>query len=212
MRFLKRAVVWKHLGQLNEIENKLYGPDFACEVSDLAHWTASPLFFYEVVGREIGGGVSVDALGSLLVVDRYQVDLLREGSIREAELAPWQDGKGRAPYIYFSSLYSRIPGGGKRVMMQLVSRLASVGAGVAARGIVGISSSLGGQRFLRRSGFAQEGQSYLGKYAFASIDGVDWSRILVDSLDCSRAEGTTLGVFPSLRSPCSQPTVPAALT
>src|SRR5882762_5868604 len=96
--------------QLNDFENAVFGPDFACNYEQIRHWVESGCLFYAAVcGGAVEGREKILSAVSVFITTSRSRDLLLEGHIPECELRPWTITPAQQPTLYFSSVVSDAP-------------------------------------------------------------------------------------------------------
>src|SRR5437588_9488750 len=77
-------------GRLNDFENAVFGPDFACDYEQIKPWVESGCLFYAAVrGEAVEGRQNILSAVSIFITTSYSRDLLLAGRILECELKPW---------------------------------------------------------------------------------------------------------------------------
>src|SRR5438552_698299 len=161
--------------QLNDFENDVFGPDFACPHEQIKPWADSGCLFYAVVcGEAVAGRRTILSETSLLITSSRSRDRLLTGQIADYELAPWTAGPASdQPTIYFSSVVSDAP---QHLAAMYDSLFRDVDQFRKTRGLnfhsgFGIASGLGGRRHLDRNGFRLlQDERYRGRYDILYID------------------------------------------
>ncbi|MSU56956.1 MAG: hypothetical protein EXS35_02030 [Pedosphaera sp.] len=96
---------------LNDYENAVFGPDFACDLAQIQPWVDSDCLMYSAVcGEAVAGRRRILSVVSVLITTSLSRDQMIAGRIPESELTPWTAGPRSAqPSIYFSSVVSDAP-------------------------------------------------------------------------------------------------------
>jgi hypothetical protein len=97
--------------KLNDFENAVFGPDFACRFEQIKPWVDSGCLFYSAVsGEAVEGRQKILSAVSVFITTSRSRDLLLTGQISECELKPWTSASPEEqPTIYFSSVVSDAP-------------------------------------------------------------------------------------------------------
>jgi len=185
--------------QINDFENSVWGPDFACDDDQIQPWVDSGCLFYAAVsGEAVLGRRQILSVVSVFVTTKGSRDLMLAGRIPEFELMPWTDGPRSAqPLIYFSSVISDAP-------HHLAAMYASVSQdveefrdnhGLSFQAGFGIASGEAGRRHMEYNGFRLlEDHHYREKYDMLTINNRTaktefWRGVFRNESACSRASG-----------------------
>ena len=97
--------------QLNDFENEVFGPDFACDRAQLRQWIDSGCLLYAAVtGEAVSGQRRILSALSVFITTAAARDRMLLGQIADYELAPWTNAEpGDQPTIYLSSVVSVAP-------------------------------------------------------------------------------------------------------
>jgi hypothetical protein len=160
--------------QLNDLENAIFGPDFACNYEQLKPWVDSGCLFYAAVcGEAVEGRKTILSEVSVFVTTSRARDRLIRGAIPEHELEPWTNADTAQPTLYFSSVVSD---SADHLAMMYTSLLGDIRAFRDQRGLTlhsgfGIASGRAGCRHMMKNGFrVLQGVKYRNNYEFLVID------------------------------------------
>ena len=161
--------------ELNEFENQVFGPDFACDCSQIQPWIESGCLFYSAVcGEAVAGQRRVLSLASVFITSSLERDRLLLGQIADYELRPWTAGDTCAqPAIYFSAVISDAPHHLAAMYETLLhdTRLFRDARHLSFHGGFGIATGSGGFRHMSKSGFRLLTEhKYRAKYDLMIID------------------------------------------
>ena len=79
--------------QLNDFENVVFGPDFACTCAQFQPWVESGCLFYSAVrGEAVTGRSRILSVLSVFITTAISRDRMLRGEIADFELAPWTAG------------------------------------------------------------------------------------------------------------------------
>ena len=97
--------------QLNDFENTVFGPDFACGCAQIQPWIDSGCLLYSAVsGEAVAGQRRILSVTSVFITTSLARDRMLLGEIPDYELTPWAAAPRSAqPAIYFSSVVSAAP-------------------------------------------------------------------------------------------------------
>ncbi len=159
----------QHIRQLNDFENEVFGPDFACDCSQIQPWIDSGCLFYSAVcGEAVAGQRRILSLASVFITSSLERDRLLLGQTLDYEIAPWSDRAcSGQPTIYFSAVVSDAP---HHLTAMYECLLDDVRAfrdthSLNFHGGFGIATGPAGLRHMNRSGFRLlTGYKYRGKY------------------------------------------------
>lgn len=180
------------LPQLNDFENGVFGPDFACTNGQLQHWVDSGCLFYSAVtGEAVAGHRRILSVLSVFITGGVARDRMLLGEIQDYELMPWcaaNQKAGDQPTIYLSSVISAAP---HHLGAMYESLLRDVNAYrdkhcLTFHGGFAIATGVAGLRHMSRSGFRLlDLAKYNGKYELMVIDSGTaispfWSGLLHD--------------------------------
>ena len=183
--------------QINEFENSVFGPDFACDEAQIRPWIDSGCLFYAAVcGEAVPDRPKIFSVLSVFLTNSLSQELLVDGRILECELMPWTDGPRSAqPSIYFSSVISDAP-------HHLAKMYASLGRdveefrdkhGLSLPSGFGIACGSAGRRHMEYNGFQLlDSHHYRDKYDLLTITHRTaktefWHELLLDGTACLRA-------------------------
>ena len=160
---------------LNDFENAVFGPDFACDLAQIKPWIDSGCLMYSAVcGEAVPGRQNILAVVSVLITTSRSRDRMIAGRIPEYELTPWTAGPRSAqPSIYFSSVVSGSP---HHLSAMYASLLVDVERFRIAHGICfhagfAIASGAAGYQHMNKSGFRLlAGHKYHQKYDLMVIN------------------------------------------
>lgn len=160
--------------RLNDFESSIFGPDFSCPLEQIFHWLISgDLFYSAVVRRNAAGGCSVLSVASVLLVDKSSRDSLIKGQIREIDLKPFSFAEaGAEPTFYYSSLVLQDQRHKTALFGNLQSDIsrALISRKLSVDTAFGISTGVGGERHLLKSGFEPIREClYLDKYSIYTL-------------------------------------------
>lgn len=163
------------LPRLNELENSVFGPDFAGSPEELEAWAESGCWFCAAVsGQAVVGRRQIFSMLSVLVTTSDSRDRMMAGQSSESQLQPWAgDPLIDNPSIYFASVISA-SSEHLRLMYQSLSRdlqeFKSTWSAEFQSGF-GIASGPAGLNHMARNGFRLlEGCNYRGHYPLMVID------------------------------------------
>ena len=165
----------KLIPQLNDFENMVFGPDFACDSAHIQPWVDSGCLLYSAVtGEAVAGQRRILSVLSVFVTTSRARDQMLRGEIPDYGLEPWATGPRTAqPTIYFSSVVSAAPHHLAAMYDSLLrdtiefrdANKLDFHSGFA------IATGAGGCRHMTRSGFRLlEGYKYRGSYDLMVID------------------------------------------
>jgi hypothetical protein len=160
---------------LNDFENAVFGPDFACKYEQIQPWVESGCLLYAAVcGEAVEGRRKILSAVSVFITTSSSRDLLLAGRIPECELKPWTSAPvSEQATVYFSSVVSDAS---EHLRAMYGSLLRDLQAFRDSRGLhlhsgFGIASGGAGRRHMAQNGFRLlEGYKYRGIYDFMFID------------------------------------------
>src|SRR5258705_461699 len=78
------------LGPLNDMENLIFGPDFACNTAQIQPWFESGCLLYSAVtGEAVAGNRRILSALSVFITTAAARDRMLLGEIADIEMAPW---------------------------------------------------------------------------------------------------------------------------
>ncbi len=165
----------EYIPQLNQFENEVFGPDFACDCSQIQPWIDSGCLFYSAVcGEAVAGQRRILSLVSVFITTSFERDRLLLDQIADYELGPWTAGDSSAqPTIYFSAVISDAPHHLTAMYETLLkdTRAFREAHALNFHGGFGIATGPAGFRHLTKSGFrVLTGYKYRGTYDLTVID------------------------------------------
>jgi hypothetical protein len=175
---------------LNDFENEIFGPDFACDCEKVQPWLDSgSLFYAAVTGEAVAGHRRILSILSVFITTSVARNRMLRGEIPDYELTPWTAGERAVqPTIYLSSVMSVAP---HHLGAMYESLLRDVLAfreahGVTFHGGFAIATGAAGRRHMARNGFRLlEGYKYRDNYDLMVIDAGTasapfWTQLLSD--------------------------------
>jgi hypothetical protein len=178
------------LPQLNDFENQVFGPDFACPTESLRPWFDSGCLFYAAMhGEAVAGRSRILSVLSVFITTGVARDRMLLGEISDYELTPWIPGVSQEqPTIYLSSVVSTAP---QHLAAMYESLLRDVVQfqrthALTFHGGFSIACGVAGLRHMARSGFRLlEEYKYRGAYELMVIDATTaaspfWTNLLSD--------------------------------
>src|SRR5438445_13260765 len=87
---LDNADCQQYLGQLNDFENEVFGPDFTCDWSQIHPWIDSGCLFYSAVcGEAVAGQRRILSVAAVFITTSLERDRLLLGQPADYDSAPW---------------------------------------------------------------------------------------------------------------------------
>jgi len=165
----------QYLRQLNDFENEVFGPDFACDWRQIQPWIDSGCLFYSAIfGEAVAGQRRILSLASIFITSSLERDRLLLGQIADYELAPWNnEDRSAQSTIYFSAVVSDAPHHLTAMYECLLddARAFRDARAISFHGAFGIATGPAGLRHMTRSGFRLlTGHRYRSKYDLMVID------------------------------------------
>lgn len=187
--------------QLNDFENEVFGPDFACDRAQLRQWIDSGCLLYAAVtGEAVSGQRRILSALSVFITTAAARDRMLLGQIADYELAPWTNAEpGDQPTIYLSSVVSVAPHHLPAMYTSLLRDVVEFqrAKGLTFHGGFAIATGPAGLRHMARSGFRLlDEYKYRGAYELMVIDAVTaaapfWTSLLCDQTTFLRRANTT---------------------
>jgi len=174
---------------LNDMENLIFGPDFACNTRQIQPWVESGCLFYAAVtGEAVAGHRRILSALSVFVTTADSRDRMLLGEIADYEMAPWTPWQGGQPTIYLSSVVSVAPHHLAAMYNSLVRDVMYFreAHGLTFHGGFAIATGTAGRHHMAKSGFRTlEGYKYRGAYDLMVIDAYTattafWTSLLHD--------------------------------
>jgi hypothetical protein len=161
--------------QLNDFENAVFGPDFACSFGQIRPWVDSGCLFYSAVcGEAVQGRQTILSAASVLVTTSRSRDRLLSGKIPEHELEPWAGAAlTEQATLYFSSVVSDAPDHLSAMYGSLLEDVKGFRdrRGLSMHSAFAIACGTAGRQHMARNGFRLlQGCRYRGTYDFMVID------------------------------------------
>lgn len=186
---LDNALCGALLRQLNDFENMVFGPDFACDFGAIQPWVDSGCLFYSAVcGEAVPGRRRILSLVSVFITTCSSRDRMLAGEIADFELTPWLDDPSSEPAIYFSSVVSDSPQHLAGMYASLLNDLCEFrdAHGLNFHSGFSISTGPAGLRHMARNGFQPLARRrYRGTYEMLVVDArsaaAEFWRILFDT-------------------------------
>jgi hypothetical protein len=163
------------LRQLNDFENQVFGPDFACDLKAIRPWIDSGCLFYSAVcGEAVPGRRRILSLVSVFITTSASRDRLMAGEIADYELEPWTPTtRNKRPSLYLSAVVSDSPQHLSGMYSSLLADLQSFRTqhSLQFHSAFAISTGPAGLRHMARNGFRPlEDCKYRRRYDFLVID------------------------------------------
>jgi len=161
--------------QLNDFENLVFGPDFACDCVQIQPWIDSGCLLYAAVTGEAAAGQRriLSAL-SIFVTTSAARDRMLLGEIADYEMTPWTSGRSPGqPTLYLSSVASSAPYHLPAMYESLLGDIQDFqrSNGVAFHDGFAIATGTAGGRHMTKSGFRLlDGYRYRRSYQLMVID------------------------------------------
>ena len=174
---------------LNDMENQIFGPDFACNTAQIQPWCESGCLLYSAVtGEAVAGHRRILSALSVFITTAAARDRMLLGEIADYEMAPWTPGQDDQPTIYLSSVVSVAPHHLAAMYHSLLRDIVRFrdAHGLRFHGGFAIATGAAGQRHMARSGFRPlKGYKYRGTYDLMVIDACTattpfWTGLLCD--------------------------------
>jgi hypothetical protein len=202
------------IGPLNELENLVFGPDFACSTAQVQPWFDSGCLIYSAVaGEAVAGQQRILSALSVFITTAASRDRMLLGEIADIEMIPWTLGDADQPTIYLSSVVSVAPhhlAAMYNCLLRDVLRFRDA-HGLSFHGGFAIATGVAGRRHMARSGFRLlEGHKYRGRYDLMVIDSLTaatpfWTGLLRDDTTFLSRADASRGVAASALPAESQP-------
>ena len=178
------------LPQLNDFENQIFGPDFACTNECLQPWIDSGCLFYAAMqGEAVAGRPRILSVLSVFITTGVARDRMLLGEIHDYELTPWAGRiSTEQPTIYLSSVVSAAPHHLAAMYESLLRDVVEFqrANALSFHGGFAIATGTAGLRHMARSGFRLlDGYKYRRAYELMVIDAVTaavpfWTNLLCD--------------------------------
>ncbi len=160
---------------LNEFENEVFGPDFACDRDHLQTWVESGCLLYSAVtGEAVAGRRRVLSTLSVFITTAAARDQMLLGQISDFEMTPWTAAdRTQQPALYLSSVISVAP---RHLAAMYQSLLRDVlefrdTHGLVFHGGFAVAAAPAGRRHMGKCGFRLlDGHAYRGVYDLMVID------------------------------------------
>ncbi len=163
------------VGDLNDFENEVFGPDFACDRHHLQTWADSGCLLYAAVtGEAVAGRRRVLSALSVFVTTAAARDRMLLGHIPDFEMAAWTaTDRKEQPTLYLSSVISVAPrhlaGMYQSLLRDLVQFRES--HGLVFHGGFAVAAAPAGRRHMAKCGFrVLDGHRYRETYDLMVID------------------------------------------
>ncbi len=171
-----------------ELEDAVFGPDFAWHSECMATWARSGCIFYAAILEvsKATNQIKIPALLSVLLAEAKACEALIRGEILESELRPWAGPSSGAPVVYLASVASERREYIPRIYAGLLADLQAYLRPSQVRCETGLSiaSSPAGLVHLTRNGFYPvREEKYLLKYPVLRVDAASartlfWRQVL----------------------------------
>ena len=191
---------------LNDMENMIFGPDFACNTKQIQPWIESGCLFYSAVtGEAVAGHRRILSALSVFITTAASRDRMLLGEIADYEMAPWSPLEGGQPTIYLSSVVSVAP----HHLAAMYNNLARdviffrEAHGLTFHGGFAIATGPAGRHHMAKSGFrVLDSYKYLNVYDLMVIDAYTattpfWTSLLHDDTAFLRRADATQAVAAS---------------
>jgi len=192
---------------LNDLENLIFGPDFACDTAQVQRWVDSGCLLYSAVtGEAVAGHRRVLSALSVFITSAAARDRMLLGEIADIEMEPWTPDLPDQPTIYLSSVVSVAP---RHLVAMYDGLLRDVvqfrdAHNLTFHGGFAVATGAAGQRHMAKSGFrVLDGYKYRGTYDLMVIDAFTattpfWSGLLRDDTAFLRRADASQGVSASM--------------